>query len=300
MITIETYHQPKNLKEVIILLDSLANPKILAGGTDFMAQLHRDDHIEQLRQRAPKSWMLQPIQLIDISLLTELKKFRVNKTKCSLGVLVTHDELSKNEWINKQIPFLSEAAKQIGSQQIRNQGTVGGNICNASPCADTVPPLICLQSEIAIMSRKGKRILPLISFFVDAQQTVIKKNEIATEILFDCPSSNNTIQFFKKLGQRKGVAIAKLSLAFYAKFEDYRLHNVRIAMGAVGPTVLEAKKTAKYLEGKKLSPPLIKNAGQLCSSEARPIDDIRSTREYRAAMIGELLEIGLLEYFEKK
>ena len=297
--TIESYHQPCNLQETISLLASSANAKILAGGTDLMSQLHRDKHIEQLRLRKPKSWMLQSIQLIDISQLTELNKIEIDDGFCSIGAFVTHDELSQNTWLTKCIPFLSEAANQVGSQQIRNQGTVGGNICNASPCADTVPPLVCLNAEIVLQSHSGKRKLPLLSFFVDAQKTVIRKNEILTEIKFKIPEGK-TIQFFKKLGQRKGVAIAKLNLAFFTNYENNRFKNVRIALGAVGPTVLMAKKTAELFEGQKFSQKLLNKAKQACCSEANPIDDIRSSREYRTAMIGELLEIGLMEFFDRQ
>jgi len=295
MIQIESFYQPKNLKEALSLLDSLQNPKILAGGTDLISQLHRDDHIEQLRQRIPKQWMLNPIQLIDISQINNLKIFKIKNNSCTVGSLFTHSEISQNVWIKENLPFLHEASSLVGSPQIRNQGTIGGNICNASPCADTVPPLVCSGSEILLENSTGERKVPLLSFFVDAQKSIIEKNEILTEIRLKIPSKNN-IQFFKKLGQRKGIAIAKLNLAFYANLENCVFKDVRIAMGAVGPTVIFAKKTSQFLKDKKLSVRIINEAKIICCSEAKPIDDIRSTKEYRATMVGELLEMGLKEF----
>ncbi len=292
MLKIDYYNQPANLDDALYLLTTLSNPKIIAGGTDLMPQLYRDPHIEELRNREPKSWMTDPVQIIDISRIKKLKKLETWGNKCCLGPLFTHTEIAENEWINKNVPFLANAAGKVGSTQIRNQGTIGGNICNASPCADTVPPLLCLDTEIVLNSNREQRRLPLVSFFVDAQKSVIKKDEILTEISFVIPEGK-TIQFFLKMGQRKGSVIAKLNLAFLANLHEGTLKAVRIALGAVASTPILARKTAQFLQGKKLSSKVVAEAKSICSSEAVPIDDIRSTREYRTAMVGEMLEIGL-------
>lgn len=289
---IESYNQPANLDDALYLLATLTNPKIIAGGTDLMPQFFRDPHIEELRNRGPKPWMTEPVQIIDISRIKKLKKIDTRDNKCRLGPLFTHTEVAENRWINKNVPFLANAAGKVGSIQIRNQATIGGNICNASPCADTLPPLLCLDAEIVLHSKRGERRLPLVSFFIDAQKSVIKKDEILTEILFDSPECK-TIQFFNKMGQRKGSVIAKLNLAFLANLQEGTLKNVRIVLGAVASTPILAGKTAEFLNGKKLSKNIIAEASNICCSEARPIDDIRSTAEYRTAMVGELLKMGL-------
>ena len=292
---IDSYNQPENLDDALYLLATVTNPKIIAGGTDLMPQLNRDPHIENLRNRGPKSWMTEPVQIIDISRIKKLKKIEIGGNKCSIGPLFTHTEIAENRWINKNIPFLANAAGKVGSNQIRNQGTLGGNICNASPCADSVPPLLCLDAEIVLHSNRGERRLPLVSFFVAAQKSIIKKDELLTEISFVIPEGK-TIQFFHKIGQRKGSAIAKLNLAFLAKLQAGILQDVRIALGAVAATPILARKTEKFLNSKKLSKNIIAEAKRICSSEARPIDDIRSTAEYRTAMVGEMLEMGLTVY----
>lgn len=294
MIPIESIHQPGSVEEALQLLAGLPNPKVLAGGSDLMPQLHRDAHIEALRHRHPKPWMNQSVQIVDISRLQALKMFRTENGKCRMGPLLTHAELSSHPAVRNHVPFLASAAGQIGSLQIRNQGTVGGNICNASPCADTVPPLVCLEAEITLQSQRKTRTVPLVSFFIDAQKTILARDELLIEICFSLPAEKN-LQFYRKLGQRRGASIAKLSLAFLAGYRNGHLHRVRIAMGAVGPTVIVAHRTEEFLEGKAVSRGILREAKALCQQEAKPIDDLRSTREYRAAMVGELLEIGLEE-----
>ncbi len=292
MIAIESFHQPKILKQALSLLAKLPNPKVLAGGTDLLAQLHRDSHLEHLRRRPPKSWMAKPVQLVDISRLEDLQQIWFENGKCRIGALMLHSELARQSQLIKQVSFLCEAAGRIGSPQIRNRGTIGGNIANASPCADTVPPLTCLHAEVVLQSANGIRRLPVEKVATASQQTILNQDELLTEIIFALPTSNS-IQFFRKLGQRRGVAIAKLSVAFLAHRQADRLSAMRIALGAVGPTVLLAEKTADFLTRKPLTRELLAAAKSICSGEAMPIDDLRSTRVYRAAMVGELLEMGL-------
>ncbi|HDL19126.1 MAG TPA: xanthine dehydrogenase family protein subunit M [Bacteroidetes bacterium] len=295
MTKIESFHQPQNLQEALTLLAFLVNPKVIAGGTDLMAQMHRDEHIERLRKRPAKPWMLQPLQIVDVSRIAELHFISVRDCTVSLGPLLKHDEIVNNETLREKIPFLGEASGKVGSQQIRNVGTVGGNICNGSPCADTVPPLLCLRAEITLQSVKGERKMALQSFFTGAQETLLCKDELLTKIEFRVPEGE-TAQFFYKLGQRKGAAIAKLNVAFLAVKEKKRLRDVRIALGAVGATPIVAEKTARFLSGRQISESIIAEAKSICSNEAQPITDIRSTREYRRAMTGELLAMGLQSF----
>jgi len=294
MIEIDQFYRPGGLDEALLLLAELPNPRPLAGGTDLLVQLHRDAHLEELRQRPAKPWMSRPVQLVDLSGIPELRRFEVNDRFVKLGAGVRLSEIAANGWFQANVPFLAAAAASIGSPQIRNLATIGGNICNASPAADSVPPLLCLDAEVQICYREGERTISLRNFATGPQQNGLQKGELVTGIRFEVPGSGSR-QFFRKLGQRKGTAIAKINLALMVEMNADTVADVRVALGAVAPTVIRATETERFLKGKPLTDSVVKEAARICRTEVAPIDDIRSTREYRSAMAGTLLEMGLRE-----
>ena len=278
---------PVSLNEALEWMNKDHGIKPIAGGTDLLPYFHKMFHIEQLKA--------QPIliedkvhKLIDLSNLNELKLIERNKNYIEIGSCVTHAEFALNSIINQMYPSLKEAVSKIGSPQIRNSGTIGGNIANASPSADTVPPLFVLRAKIILLSASGTRTIPVEKFFVGPGETIKKTNEIIYKILIPLPESNQ-IQIYRRLAARKVHACAKASIAIAATKRKNLLEKVHIALGAVGPTVIYAQKTAQLIEQQQLTPDLIVGAVQQVKEEINPIDDIRSTKEYRRAMIGELL-----------
>ena len=287
---------PTTLNEALEILASDVNSKLIAGGTDLLPLFHKKQSIEQLKmQPISLAKELDKFSLVDISNLSELKGITKNNNYVEIGACTTHTELVTNAIIKQYFSSLIVAATQIGSPQIRNRGTIGGNIANASPAADTVPSLIVLKAEVDILSHHGNRKLFLKDFFHAPGVTILKTDELLTKIILPLPHPK-LIQFYRRIAARKVHACAKASVAFCAMKQDNVLTDVHVAFGAVGPTVIFAHETAKILEGKNLTPSLINKAAEQAMLESNPIDDIRSTSEYRQAMIGELLQQELLNF----
>ena len=291
---------PASLAEALKIVNEKTNIKPIAGGTDLLPLFHKVRHIEQLKaQPISISREFEKTCLVDLSNLKELRGIANFNNHIEIGSCTTHTEVASNLMIKQYYPSLAEAASKIGSPQIRNRGTIGGNIANASPSADTVPPLMVFQTEIELSSTNNKRKLFLEDFFVGPGETIIKPNEIISKIILPL-TQPNTIQFYRRIAIRDVHACAKISIAFCAIKKDNIFENVRIASGAVAPTVISAKKTASLLEGKNLTPSLMEQAVKQVMEESKPIDDIRSTKEYRKAMIGELLRQELERFLNVK
>jgi len=254
-------------------MEQFPKAKILAGGTDLLVRLK--DEINQH-------------DIIDISHLKELKGISIADDKIKIGALTTFSELIENEIIAENASALVQAAEIVGSPQIRNRGTIGGNIANASPAGDSIPPLLILEAEIEISGKSGARTVPMRNFFKGPGRTILKKCEIISSVII--PKNKDYRGAFVRLGQRKSLAISKVSLAALFKMKDEKIEEARIALGAVAPTVIRASKTEKFLIGKKLNDETISEAKKIICDEVSPISDIRSIAEYRKEMCGELLE----------
>lgn len=297
------YLRPKTLKETLKILarkskkinpvrkfgrdisamsrDAFSNGvKLLAGGTDLVAAL--------------KEKRLNNKTLLDISHLKELRYLKEKNCLIKIGSLITHSEIIESNLIKKSAPVLKQACQTIGALQIRNRGTLGGNIGNASPAADSLPALLVLEARLKLRNHKKTRLIKLEDFFICPGKTKLNSDEIITEISFPKPKKHHK-SFFLKLGQRKALAISKITVAFLCEEYKGKLLNVKIALGAVAPVVIRAKLTEKFLEGKRLSPQIIKKASDIIVKESRPIDDIRSTKSYRQKMTGIFLAEGLTQ-----
>jgi len=251
-------------------LKKLRKPvKFLAGGTDIYPLL--------------KDGFLENEVFCDISEIKELKEIKIKKDVLEVGALITFSDVIEKPLFRKYANALYESALVMGSPQIRNRATLGGNIANASPSGDSIPPLFVLKAKI----KTNLRTVDINRFFTGPKRTILKKNEIITGIIIPKEQRES---YFMKVGPRKALAISKVSVAAAFKVQKGIIKDVRIALGAVGPTVLRAKKTEKFLEGKKLSKEHIRTASELASSEATPIDDFRSLAAYRKKVVGSLLE----------
>ncbi len=234
--------------------------------------------------------------VVDISRLQALKGVGLDdRGLLRIGASETHQAVAEDPLIRRKARLLGLACAAVGSVQIRNRGTLGGNLANASPAADSLPALVCLDAQVNLVARGRQRSVPVAEFFQGPGQTVREMDEVIESVRLPV-RTGRTLAFFKKAGQRLGMCCSKATVALVARRHgDGRLTQVRVAMGAVAPTVIEAPQAAAVLEGQVLSPEVIQLAAQACVAAARPIDDIRSTEHYRRMVVGALLTEGLLE-----
>jgi carbon-monoxide dehydrogenase medium subunit len=201
-----------------------------------------------------------------------------------LGPLVTHGQCAASKIIIEQAFPLAKACWEVGAPQIRNRGTVAGNIITASPANDTIPPLVGLNAKVVLQSLYGMREVPLADFYRGVRLNVMEANEMLVDVYFPAlkPDQRGT---FYKLGLRKAQAISLVNCAVILKFDGERIKNADITLGAVAPLIVHAREAEEFLGGRTLDDETIEKAAKLSKTAANPIDDIRSSREYRHEMI---------------
>ncbi|MEJ2744338.1 MAG: xanthine dehydrogenase family protein subunit M [bacterium] len=282
---IRTY-SPASLSEALDILSREGEGvKAISGGTDVIVQV-----LEGKRE---------PIALLDLRRLRELRYICEDNGSVRIGPLATHREIERSQIITNCAAVLSEAAFIVGSPQIKNLGTIGGNIANASPVADSVPALMVLDAVLTLSSRSGERRIPVREFAVGPGKSVLRPDELITDISFVKPGADE-ISFYERLGQRRLLAISKVGVAFKARVQDGVMSKVAIALGAVAPTVIVATRAAAYLEGKAYSEKTAEEAGCIAEGESRAITDVRSTADYRNKMVGALLMRGLARIMSRR
>ncbi len=273
------YLRPSDLDEAIRLLAGTGETaRILAGGTDLVIAMRRG--------------LVYPETIVDISCLDELRGIYQSDGYVHIGALTTLGQLRDSRELALWAPLFVDACRDIGSVQIRNLGTLGGNLGNASPAGDTIPVLYVLGAEVRLTSQTGERWVPIEAFFTGPGKTVRRSDEIIAEVRF--PSSRKDWKgFFLKLGQRRAMCVAKVSAAGWLCLDGSNVMDCRLALGAVAPTVLRLKNAENQLVGYPLDTCRIQLAALDASLACEPINDIRSTIEYRRAMAGVLVRRGL-------
>ena len=209
--------------------------------------------------------------------------------------MVTHAQLENSEDIKKYFPVLCLAAADIGSPQIRNRGTIGGNIVNASPAGDLLAPLMAYDAQFRLLSTQGEKIVPAEEFFVGPKKTILEPAQLLTRIILPLPSER-TYGCWIKIGKRKALIIATITLALVVEMaEDNKtVKDVKTCLGSVAPTPIEIKEIRKKIVGKKFNQLDFNQLGQIVEDKISPIDDIRGTREYRKDVAKEIM-INALE-----
>jgi carbon-monoxide dehydrogenase medium subunit len=260
------YFEPKTLEEACELLAKYGNnARVLAGGTDLLVKT-------KLRTVTLK-------QIVNIQRLSNLNYIKRNEKGIRIGSLTTVREIKKSDVIRKEYTALFEAAHSTGGVQIRNMATIGGNLCTASPSADVGCCLVALSAMLKFASLNGTRTCPIKGFFVGPGVTVLKADEILTEI--QVPSlPPNTGTSFQKIG-RVSEDIAKVNAAAALTISKGMCKNISISIGSCAPTIIRAEKAERFLVGKELKEDVIEEAANIASGETNPITDVRSTTEYR-------------------
>jgi len=280
---IETY-SPGNVSEAVkILADRRDGIRVIAGGTDIIVQVLEN-------KKDPRS-------LLNIGCLDELRGIREDGGTIRIGALTTHREIERSPLISERAGLLAEASFIVGSPQIKNLGTIGGNVANASPVADTVPALAALGASVCLRSATGERRVPITEFAAGPGRSVMRPDELLVEISFPALLPGD-VGFYERLGQRRLLSISKVGVAFKAGLRGKKMTDPAIALGAVAPTVIMAPLTAAFLNGKEYSGDILSEAARILRSESRAITDIRSTESYRNKMAGALLIKGLARLFE--
>lgn len=266
------YLKPTTLQEAVSLLETHgAKAKLIAGGTDVMVLW--------------KKRVLSPDYLISLRNLPELAELRFDGF-LFIGAAVTHRTLELSPVIRERFQALSDAVSNIGSVQVRNSATIGGNICNAAPSADTAPPLLTLEAEVHIAGPKGARSVRLTEFFRGPSRTVLEPGEIVTHFAVPAPAPLTASAYWKQT-RRKAMDLPILGVASRITFEDdlFTCKTARIALGVAAPTPMRAREAEAFLEGKALEPEALTKAGEIAAGEASPRTTIRGSAWYRSEMI---------------
>ncbi len=277
------YYTPSTLEEALEWKARFApHGAIIAGGTDVVVELAQG--------RRPRNQVL-----IDITRIPGLNTISLDaRGWIHLGPLVTHNHVVASPLLRERAFPLVRAAWEVGSPQIRNRGTVVGNVVTASPANDTIPPLMALKAQVTLRSIRGERTLPLSDFYTGVRRTVMEPDEMVVDIAFPALQANQRGNFLK-LGLRRGQAIAVVNVAIVLTFQEEKVEEAAITLGSVAPTVVHATEAENYLRGKPLTPEVIEEAARLAVQAARPIDDIRGTATYRKAMVEALTRRALRE-----
>ena len=276
------YFAPRKIKEALEILSRYGKEiKIIAGGTDLLVQYY--DRLYEVN-----GWL-------DLRYIKELKEVKIYEDKMAIGAMVTHTQLEKSEDIKKYFPVLSLAAADIGSPQIKNRGTIGGNIVNASPAGDLLPPLMAYEAQFRLLSNRGEVVVPAEEFFIGPKETILKPDQLLTQIILPLPHER-TYGSWIKIGKRKAVVIATITLALVVKMAEGNktIKEVRTCLGSVAPTPIEIKEIRKKMVGKRFNQLDFDQLGQIVEDKITPIDDIRGTREYRKDVAKEIM-INALE-----
>jgi CO/xanthine dehydrogenase FAD-binding subunit len=272
---------PGSLQSVLSLLS--AEPKQwlpIAGGTDVMVLY--------------SAGKLPNRNLVNLWNIPELRRIELFPNEIRIGAACTYTALRNHDSISREFPLLATAASWTGGIANQNRGTLGGNIANASPAADSLPALLVYDAELTLVSIRGVRRLPYREFHKGYKQTALAPDELIRDISLPRRFSGY-FAHTRKVGARKAQAISKVCLAALGKIANSTIRDVHLALGSVAPIPLRLNETERVLSGKKLEPLLLEAARRTVAHEIRPIDDIRSTARYRAAVAGNLV----VEFLEK-
>jgi carbon-monoxide dehydrogenase medium subunit len=266
------YFEPKTVGEAVSLLGRYAHrANLLAGGTDLLVEI--------------KAQLKTPDYVINIKKILDLDYLRFEEaTGLRFGSLATIRRLETSPVVAEKYAGLAQAASEVGSIQIRNRATVAGNICRASPSADTLPPLIADGARVKVVGPQGERTVLLEDFFTGPGTTVLARDEVLVEITVPAPPAHTGKSYIKH-GRRKAMELATVGVAVSLTMADGLCQEIRIVLGAVAPTPIRARQAEQRVRGQALDPGVITAAAEAAMAEARPISDVRGSAGYRREMV---------------
>ncbi|MBN2334019.1 xanthine dehydrogenase family protein subunit M [Candidatus Bathyarchaeota archaeon] len=271
------YHAPKTLSEALELLDTLDNTKPIIGGTDL---------VPLLREAA-----CRPSHLIDLNRIEALNYVKEEDGFICIGATATHSQVASSEAMIKA-PAVVDSVSRIGSPQVRNRGTIAGNLCNASPAADSAPPLLVHDAEVTVVSSGDTRVIPLPELFAGPKINCLEPNELVTEVRFPEPPASSS-SCFMRITRRKAFTLSVVSAAVYVEMEGSTCATARAAFGSVAETPVRVSEVEELLTGRELDDEAISEAGETAKRFVNPITDVRGTAEYRRDMCDVLLRRAL-------
>ena len=265
------YEAPSNFRELLEALNNHGGKaKLLAGGTDLTIAL---------KQRT-----VEPGTIIDMSgLRSELSGISVQDGKLRIGSMATYTSLERSPLVNKFARALSIAASQVGTYQIRNLGTIGGNLANASPAADTAPPLIALSAQVHVFSKRGERVIPVEALFSGVKKTVLSPDEVISSI--EIPADERRSSHWMRFARRNENVISVVSVAVSSSEDKDRFVQSRIALGAVAPTPILASRSSSAMEGSPVSEETAERVASLAREESKPITVVRGGSDFRKHLV---------------
>ncbi len=279
------YVRVSELDEALRLLSRKEDVKVLAGGTDLVVDM--------------KIGRYRPKTVIDISGIKDLRYIVDEGDKVRIGALTRMQDIVESPVIREKLPVLAEAVSMLGSWQIRNMATVGGNLCNASPAADSAPPLLVHEARIKLASIEGTREIPITEFFVGPRKTAMYKTELLQEVIVPYDADFAKSYSYVKLGRRNAFTLSVVAVATVLKVRDGVFEDVRIALNAVAPTPVRARSVESFLKGRKVGSEAIEKASELVLNDISPISDVRASAEYRKHASKILVKDTLLKALEK-
>jgi carbon-monoxide dehydrogenase medium subunit len=270
------YIFPKTKEEILkILKQEKSEACIVAGCSNVLPYI--------------KDKIISPKLLLDISGIEELNYIKKNESNLCIGATTTISDLISSKIIREECNVLYQVAEQFADPTVRNRATIGGNLADASPAADTAPLLLALDAVLEVESMEGKREIFLKDFFIGPRETVLHDDEMIISIKFKNDPINKQGCFIK-LGLRQAMAIAVVTIAMILEIEKNKVKDIRIAMGSIAPIPLRLFKTEEFLKNKEVNNDLIEEAKNKVYDEVNPISDIRASKEYRRYVSGILFK----------
>ena len=276
------YLKPADIGQLVqMMAENSDRATLLAGGTNLIPEIQDGVKIPQV--------------LVDVSQLKELTGIQAGQDGLSIGAATTIAEIAASPEVGKHFPILAKAASELGNPLTRNRATIGGNLANASPCADTAPPLMVLDATVHITDSRGQeRSVPVDKFFMGYRLTQLGRGDVLTRIHLPFGDSNAR-GGHTKIGLRKAASICVTSVALMLVKEEDHIAKACVAFGSVAPQPIRAYALEQLLEGRAVNDALLEECDALLKKEIAPISDIRGSREYRQAVTGVILRRNLLQ-----
>ena len=276
---------PKSVEECLnVLRERSGTAKLVAGGTDLLPQM--------------KNGLLKPPCVVDLSGVHALRTLQRDGKGIRIGAAVTARTLELDPHVRSAYLAIAESGALVGSVQVRNLATVGGNLCNAAPSADMAPPLVALDAEAVIAGPKGQRRVPMASFFTGVRQTVLAPDELLLEIAVPAPGARSGGQYLRHTPRRE-LDIAVVGVASQITLSNGVCGTARIALASVAPTPVRALAAEQALAGQSVTPDLIERAAELAVEAAKPISDQRGSADFRRHLVRVLTRRTLTTALER-